>query len=696
MYISSLPMECRFFLKINMKNRLMTKTAISILVLFASIFFYNPAIAATAEELAARIAQLQEQLAAIQARNATNGNLSGTVENPVILGVTQITAVKTYATADGSFENGWQWVFDVTVPANETILKMKFADWVNGSNIIPATNNIRFYSAQSTNANNAGSAIIIAGAGEYSAGLNINPANTSDLDLAEAGRQIRITMETRVPTGSAGGSYATSYGINTEVDPDVIVSGQGDIIVTTNPTPADNTRVYEGDNKVAVYSMKIKASGSNMDIQSVTLKFSKQPYSYFSKLYLYDGDTQIASTDLNSSTVLMEASEDYRINLTSFISKFIVANDTYKALTVKADVLAEISSGLLVDGIANVIIANPNITSICAVDGLGLNHYGGDIIGRTISVSQSQSTNATLAISLSSNTPQSRNIIADTNSDISGATLLIFDLKASKDTLSLDEVNNVAFAISDGYKLPSTAYLVDDAGAVIATATPNQNGIVNFTDLNYLIIKDTTKTFAIKVDDIIASNGSDDGKKYQVLLNGVGIATTKSNGAELADDKKSGSAQSNDAFIYAKGPVFTLASITTTNTQATEFSSSTISAAFNIQIQAVSGDVYIPKTAAFVVDYEINGVDIGAVGPNNTIYTQPSGTVSGSNAYKIADGTSAIFVVSATKLGDDATYDLRVSGIKWGLTNIAATDAGIKNSNYMADDSWISPAVYLR
>lgn len=678
----------------------MKKILISILVLLTSVFFCNPTFAATAEELATQIAQLQEQLATNRAQNVTNGNLSGTVESPIILSITKITAIKTYAIADGSFENGWQWVFDVTVPANETVLKMRFADWVNGSNMIPATNNIRFYSAQATDANNASSAIVIANAGEYSAGLNINPANTSDLDLSKAGRQIKITMETRVPTDSAGGSYTTSYGINTEVDPDVNVSGQGDIVVTTNPIPANNTRIYEGDGKAAVYAMKIKASGSNMDIRSVTLRFSKQPYSYFSEIYLYNGIFQIATITLNPTTVSKIANNDYEVTLSGFTDKFIVTNETYKALTVKVDVLPCISGGLLTDGIANIAIANPSETSIRAVDGLGLNHYGGDTIGRSIIVSQSQSlVNATLTISMNANTPKSRNIIADANSNISGATLLTFDMKATEDNLLFDGINDVAFTISNGYKLPQTAYLVDDSGTVIATATPDQtNGKLNFTDLNYTILKDTTKTFAIKIDDSIDDDGSDDGKKYQISLNGTDIDVKKSNGVELADDKKSGTAQSNDAFVYAKGPLFTLSSISTTNIQAPyDGASSTISATFNVQVAAITGDVWIPDSGAFNMGYGLAG------SYNETItgetYLQPTGTVDGGNGAKIPSGTSVTYAVSVTlsNAGTAGTYDLRMRSILWGHSDVAYDDPEIVTSDYMASDSaWVSQTVYLR
>jgi hypothetical protein len=127
----------------------------------------------------------------------------------VVLGVTQITAVKTFASTDNTFENGWSWVFDVTVPTDETNLKMKFADWTGVLGSIPAGNNIRFYSAESSNASDASHAITISSAGIYSDVLNLNSG--IDRDAVKAGRQIQITLETRVPVGSAGGSYSTSY-----------------------------------------------------------------------------------------------------------------------------------------------------------------------------------------------------------------------------------------------------------------------------------------------------------------------------------------------------------------------------------------------------------------------------------------------------------------------------------------------------
>ncbi|MDD4414491.1 MAG: Ig-like domain-containing protein [Oscillospiraceae bacterium] len=147
---------------------------------------------------------------------ATSGAISGTAAVTVstpssILAVTQISAIQTSAIPDNTYADGWKWVFNVTAPSNETQLTMKFADWLSGSNTIPAANNIQFFSAQSSNASSEVTAIPITAANTYSGVMNL----VGDMDAVAPGRQIQITVEARVPSGSAGGSYSTSYGIHT-------------------------------------------------------------------------------------------------------------------------------------------------------------------------------------------------------------------------------------------------------------------------------------------------------------------------------------------------------------------------------------------------------------------------------------------------------------------------------------------------
>ncbi len=145
---------------------------------------------------------------------ATSGDNTFTTavdDNTAVLAVTGIDATRTYAVADGTFENGWAWTFHVTVPTDETQLRMKFDDFLGSpSGTIPVAGNLRFYSPQSSDANATTSAITIAGSGAFSAPMTLTGDTSSS-----AGRQVDIMVEMRVPEGTAGGSYSTSYGIDT-------------------------------------------------------------------------------------------------------------------------------------------------------------------------------------------------------------------------------------------------------------------------------------------------------------------------------------------------------------------------------------------------------------------------------------------------------------------------------------------------
>lgn len=125
------------------------------------------------------------------------------------LAVTSISTTRSYATADDTWGNGWAWTFNITVPTTETSFRMKFSNWASGSNSIAAANNIRFYSAQASANADSSNARLIEEAGTNSAAITLD----GDLDATTAGRQIQVTVEAKVPAGSAGGSYSTSYGV---------------------------------------------------------------------------------------------------------------------------------------------------------------------------------------------------------------------------------------------------------------------------------------------------------------------------------------------------------------------------------------------------------------------------------------------------------------------------------------------------
>jgi len=126
-----------------------------------------------------------------------------------VLEVTSIEMIDTTATANGTFTDGWEYVFHITVPTSEQNVAMKFSNWLQtgSTGIIPVGGNMRISSLQ---ANNSGATILLTAANTYSTpDLHM----TGDLDLAMDGRQVEVTVEVAIPIGTPNGAYTTSYGV---------------------------------------------------------------------------------------------------------------------------------------------------------------------------------------------------------------------------------------------------------------------------------------------------------------------------------------------------------------------------------------------------------------------------------------------------------------------------------------------------
>ena len=134
---------------------------------------------------------------------------SGSTASSTPLSLAGVTPVSTTATADGTFTHGFSWVLHFVVPTNETSFQMKFSDFTTptSSGTIPAAHNIRYYSAQSSNASSSASSILEAN-NDYGGALLLN----GDTSNTTPGRQIDVTVEVSVPSGTPTGVYSTTFG----------------------------------------------------------------------------------------------------------------------------------------------------------------------------------------------------------------------------------------------------------------------------------------------------------------------------------------------------------------------------------------------------------------------------------------------------------------------------------------------------
>ncbi len=146
----------------------------------------------------------------------SSGSISGEVtggssdEDPGELAVTSIDAQKTTAIANGEFVDGWQYVFNITVPTDEPNLAMKFADWMqsDSDHTLSVADNMRISSEQA----NASTTVLLTAANSYSSpDLHM----TEDLNEDEEGLQVQVLVEVAVPADTYNGTYSTEYGVRT-------------------------------------------------------------------------------------------------------------------------------------------------------------------------------------------------------------------------------------------------------------------------------------------------------------------------------------------------------------------------------------------------------------------------------------------------------------------------------------------------
>jgi hypothetical protein len=602
-------------------------------------------------------------------------------ENEPVLGVTKITAVKTYATANGNFADGWKWVFDVTVPEDETLLKLKFDNWTNGLQTIAAANNIRFYSEQALSANTSDNAIVINSAGEYSGPMTLFSDTDNDLSALEAGRQIQIAIEARVPAGSSGGSFSTSYGINSEYDSN-IPQKEGDITVSLNPSPT-NARIKEGDEKAAVLGVKVQAIDSDMTVQNMKVGFTENASDYFTNLYVFDGDTQIGFRKLDADTLIKDGNNYYATftNIGSYIKKGVT-----KVFTIKASVNALIDSAKLdEDGQAIFDVFIP-ASGVKANDGLKNNKYGpeNNNIQRAITVEKNEINDAKLTFSKDENTPKDRNVAVGYTGDMDDVTLYVFKAKATKDKISFQGLDDIT--LNDDGELVTDLILYEGSNELASGSL--DDGVWSFEDFESLISEDSTKTYTIKANLDNVEDGATSTVSVELEISDANVDAVNSEDDQVATNATT--LTSNEVYVYETAPEFTLSSakLEGTNKDTASGTASMLEGTFSIKIEAVGGDIYIPKTSAdafglIYVDSDETEADVTTV-----TYSKPSGiteeTVDAVDYYKISEDDTITFTVDGVEKGADGTYDMRVASMTWGYGD--SDDVTEVVSTYMSDD----------
>jgi len=474
-----------------------------------------------------------------------------------------------------------------------------------------------------------------------------------------------------VPGTTVGGGTGTTVGggLNT---PGV----EGTVAISKNPNPASGAKLYENDSKVKVLGIKIEPKLSDVRVERVKVDLDaatggnndQDLYNKIAqRMYVVDESGNVlASSDLNSSTVVKDGS-DYFVTLAGF--GFVVPKDATKVLYIALDAKSTWDSAYDGDSWTLGIPAD----GVRVIDGAGINLYGPTTgFTNTFTTEGNLADSATLNISTASDTPQDGETICTLSSsedECDQLTLLKFNLKAEKDNVKVTDLNVNVTKTGTGSATSSTLYLYDGSTLIGSAALLNQSGQNSavFTDIDYMVSKDATKTLTVKIDvqdaTIPASN-------YDASTTASMVTAENGNGTAVA---VSGSAVSETTGVRKVGPEFTLVSKSITYTPSGGFAGATSSAKadFVIRMKAVGGDIVFGDSASTTYPLVVLGIPSGATASSTVIYrggAEVSGAtdaaslalVASSTAITVPSGVTATTTNSWT-LAEGNTVDIPVS-----------------------------------
>lgn len=481
---------------------------------------------------------------------------------------------------------------------------------------------------------------------------------------------------------------------------------EGTITATLNPSPASGTKVYEGGSKTAVLGIKLEADISDIKVERVKVQLDattsgNSDQQFYTKIadtmYVMDGSTILASTPLNATTVVKEGSA-YYITIAGF--SFLVPKDTTKVLTLAVDPKASWDSTYDNDTWTLTVPAN----GVRGVDGAGINQYSptAALTAQSFTSAADVVDSAALTVSLASDSPKVSQVIANQGSssnEYDDLVLAKINFKAEDDQVKVtDLIADITRSGTQTTATATTAYIYEgsvSAGNLVGSAavagTTLALGTATFSNIDWIIPADTTKTLVLTVDVDSA------GVAFTSLAGSVGSTTavatavTSENSAG-SSITETGAGEGRFITVRKIGPEVSLISksivtdgVAQGNPAAGLTTTSTLTATFNIKIKAVGGTLNlgtvastVPVVASSTSSFKVyrNGAFDATVGDvaTSTSYVIPSGcTTDGTNSCNLTDGNEITIPVTFRIGGRNAAgtavttglYAVGFEGITW-------------------------------
>lgn len=671
----------------NLKSKLFTSAVAFTMVLGLVAI---PASAQTAAELTAQINSLLAMIAQLQSQIAGGGSTGAatTFTSDLTVGSTgaQVTALQQWLSSKGY----------LTMPAGVamgyfgSLTQSALAKYQVAAGITPAAGYFGPITRAKVNALAGGT----------------TTTTTTTTPGCGAGAIYSSTTGALCTTTTTVGTVPVVTGITT-------IGSEGTISATESSAGTLST-VYEGDSMDAILGIKVEATGSDMAVQRMKFKVTEDVGSshtkffnkIYKKLYVTEGGNVLASIDLNSSTVVKDASS-YYVSVTGFNS--VIPKGTSKTYLIKADLYSSIDTTDHDTETYTLAVATDGIR---AVDGAGIDDYSGTTaIAATPTVDSTLTDSATLTMSLNAATPKKTDVVCTSGTgenECDKLPLLVFDLKAEKDSVKITDINiqvDKAAAVAAGAANASTTVYLYDGSTELANASVDSvsGDTAIFSNFDYVIGKDVTKTLTVKADIRSANTKR---ASFIAYASSSGITDENTLGDSVID---SGTATGNSIGVTSIGPEFTLVSksivtngVPQTSDVTNGYSTSSVTATFNIKVKAIGGALmfginqatsspFVASTSGFTVYRDSVASTSASSISTSTSITFPStcAPIASMNSCTLAEGSEVTVPVSYSVLGrningwawDTGLWSIGIARIDW------LGPANKTNSTFMADEA---------
>lgn len=444
--------------------------------------------------------------------------------------------------------------------------------------------------------------------------------------------------------------------VGTTISTGITTPGAEGVISTklaSTPIADSNIRIATN---VPVYGIEVKAQGSDVVVDRVLLQIAvgvgsataslSNPSTFVRAISAYDGSTLLKTWNVGANDFNKDSSDRYYVILSGI--NFVVPKDATKSITFKIDSVGvssdQSSRYLTVQGYAG------NTQNVRATDGAGLSTYT-DMSGTANSRVQVFTTSGTSSLTVTTDsglTPKSITNRVSTSDGVNKLTMQVVNIKSETGDSVIKNVYLATNATSTS-GLPSTVYLYDGAtllASVSGHTVANGTGVVKFSDVNFTVPKDTTKSLTVKAD--FASTVGGQAASTSLVATGIQFEKPDSTTASSTNSALA----SNDQYLYTAAPQWTLES---TNMEATAgtigVASSSLVGTIKLKATAMGGSMNKPVignfTLVFASTTQSGGAYVTTLASNNAL---------------TASSTRISVEPSDATVGDGGTYTVTLTG----------------------------------